>query len=165
MVGGDIGKTELRQCLDPNRKHINIIDAFEELKIPFVCFIQQYVLILQQQKESITQIELQAFNFHKEKERKWLLLFTFDLTAYRLNHTLSPQNLMSNWIDWGLLNQPTSSSSIGHNLNGLQDLYDCVDKLLQLSLSQQSLSQEQQKKCVQELLDGSLVLLDMCSVA
>ncbi|CAN0920983.1 hypothetical protein LINGRAHAP2_LOCUS32366 [Linum grandiflorum] len=51
----------------------------------------------------------------------------------------------------------TSSSSICQNLNGLQVLYDCVDTLLQLPLTQQ--------KCFNELLDGSLSLLDLCNTA
>ncbi|KAB2630671.1 hypothetical protein D8674_008190 [Pyrus ussuriensis x Pyrus communis] len=56
----------------------------------------------------------------------------------------------------------TSSSSISHKLSGLQDLHDCVEKLLQLPLTQQALSQKQNEKCANELLDGSLRLLDIC---
>ncbi|XVE48755.1 hypothetical protein DITRI_Ditri01bG0027700 [Diplodiscus trichospermus] len=59
----------------------------------------------------------------------------------------------------------STSSSISHKLNGLQDLYDCVDKLLQLPFSQQALSQGQNKGWVNELLDGSLRLLDLCITA
>ncbi|TXG64994.1 hypothetical protein EZV62_011988 [Acer yangbiense] len=60
----------------------------------------------------------------------------------------------------------SSSSSIFCKLNGLQDLHDCVDKVLRLPLTQQALGQEQQKKCVDELLiNGSLRLLDMSSIA
>ncbi|XWS40262.1 hypothetical protein CRYUN_Cryun18bG0125500 [Craigia yunnanensis] len=58
-----------------------------------------------------------------------------------------------------------SSSSISHKLNGLQDLYDCVDKLLQLPFSQQALAQEQHKDWVNEFLDGYLRLLELCSTA
>ncbi|KAL5791306.1 hypothetical protein ACOSQ2_006194 [Xanthoceras sorbifolium] len=58
-----------------------------------------------------------------------------------------------------------SSSSIFCRLNGLQDLHDCVDKVLCLPLTQQALAQEQQKKRVDELLNGSLKLLDMSSIA
>ncbi|CAN0878777.1 hypothetical protein LINGRAHAP2_LOCUS12633 [Linum grandiflorum] len=54
----------------------------------------------------------------------------------------------------------TSSSSIGHKLNSLQDLYDCVDKFLQLPTTQQSLIRNQN-----EALDGSLRLLDLCNTA
>ncbi|XP_022748869.1 uncharacterized protein LOC111298420 [Durio zibethinus] len=57
----------------------------------------------------------------------------------------------------------SSSSSISHKLNGFQDLYVCVDELLQLPLFQQALAQEQHKEWVDELLDGSLRLLDLCS--
>ncbi|KAK8653458.1 hypothetical protein V6N13_127456 [Hibiscus sabdariffa] len=59
----------------------------------------------------------------------------------------------------------TSSSSVGHQLNCLQDLYDSVDMLIQLPLAQQSLAQEQQRKLVEQLLDGSLMLLDACGTA
>ncbi|OMO72190.1 hypothetical protein COLO4_27788 [Corchorus olitorius] len=55
----------------------------------------------------------------------------------------------------------STSSSIGQQLNGLQDLHEYVDMLLQLPLAQQALAQE----CVEELLDGSLVLLDVCNIA
>ncbi|MBA0769514.1 hypothetical protein Gotri_018238, partial [Gossypium trilobum] len=54
----------------------------------------------------------------------------------------------------------STSSSIGHNLNGLQDLHECVDVLLQFPLTQQALAQEKQREMVEELLDGSLMLLD-----
>nr|KYP66099.1 hypothetical protein KK1_012383 [Cajanus cajan] len=45
------------------------------------------------------------------------------------------------------------------------DLHDCTDKLLQLPIEQQALAQECNGKCVDELLEGSLRLLDICSVA
>ncbi|GAB4838609.1 hypothetical protein Ancab_028154 [Ancistrocladus abbreviatus] len=57
----------------------------------------------------------------------------------------------------------TSSSSISHELNGLRDLYNYVEKLLQLHLHQQILSQDHGAKWVDDLLDGSLRLLDVCS--
>ncbi|TQE01754.1 hypothetical protein C1H46_012698 [Malus baccata] len=56
----------------------------------------------------------------------------------------------------------TSSSSISHKLSGLQDLHNSVEKLLQLPLTQQALAQEQNEKSANELLDGSLRLLDIC---
>ncbi|KAL6214127.1 hypothetical protein ACLB2K_013565 [Fragaria x ananassa] len=59
----------------------------------------------------------------------------------------------------------TSSSTISHKLSGLQELHDCVDRLLQLPLNQQALAQEKHQKCANELLDGSLRLLDVCSTA
>lgn len=54
--------------------------------------------------------------------------------------------------------QATSSSShvsICHNLSGLVDLFDSVDDVLQLSQSHHG-------KCVEEVLDESLRLLDLC---
>ncbi|KAM5562697.1 hypothetical protein ABKV19_017747 [Rosa sericea] len=59
----------------------------------------------------------------------------------------------------------TSSSSISHKLSGLQDLHDCVDRLLQLPLTQKALAQEQHQKWANELLDGSLRILDVCSTS
>ncbi|KAK4278261.1 hypothetical protein QN277_016128 [Acacia crassicarpa] len=55
----------------------------------------------------------------------------------------------------------SSSSSLSHKLSGLQDLQDSSDKFLQLSTTQQVLAQ----KWVDELLDGSLKLLDICTTA
>ncbi|CAN6544765.1 unnamed protein product [Malus baccata var. baccata] len=55
----------------------------------------------------------------------------------------------------------TSSSSISHKLSNLQDLHDCVEKLLQLPLTQQSLAQEQNERWTNELLDGTIRLLDV----
>ena len=57
-----------------------------------------------------------------------------------------------------------SSTSICQKLNGLQDLHDCVDKLLLLPFTQ-ALAQEQHKKWFNEMLDGSLMLLDVCGTA
>ncbi|CAL1372928.1 unnamed protein product [Linum trigynum] len=57
----------------------------------------------------------------------------------------------------------SSSSSIGHNLNGLQVVYDCVEQLFQLPTTQQALIND--KNCFNELLDGSLRLLDLCNAA
>ncbi|GMI68533.1 hypothetical protein like AT2G17080 [Hibiscus trionum] len=59
----------------------------------------------------------------------------------------------------------STSSSLNHKLGRLQDLHDCIEKLLQLPFTQQSLSQEQQRARVDELLNGSLKLLDVCSMA
>ncbi|KAF3434826.1 hypothetical protein FNV43_RR21913 [Rhamnella rubrinervis] len=59
----------------------------------------------------------------------------------------------------------SSSSSISHKLCGLEDVHDCVDKLLALPLTQKAFVQGRNEKWVDELLDGSLKLLDLCSVA
>nr|BAF98209.1 CM0216.180.nc [Lotus japonicus] len=60
--------------------------------------------------------------------------------------------------------QETSSSSLlSHKLGGLRDLHDCVENLIQLPLTQEAVLHE--KNCVNELLDGSLRLLDMCTTA
>ncbi|GMN38275.1 hypothetical protein TIFTF001_007504 [Ficus carica] len=59
----------------------------------------------------------------------------------------------------------SSLTLLSGKLSGLQDLHDCVDRLLLLPLNQQALSKQQNEKCVDELLDGSLRILDMCNTA
>ncbi|KAI3952033.1 hypothetical protein MKX01_004266 [Papaver californicum] len=48
----------------------------------------------------------------------------------------------------------TSSSSISQNLSGLQKLYDCVEDFLST----------EDGKCSDSSLDGSIMLLDVCSI-
>src|ERR1044072_9456104 len=56
----------------------------------------------------------------------------------------------------------SSSSLLSHKLGALQDLHECVEKLVQLPLTQEAL----QESCVNDgLLDGSLRLLDVCTTA
>ncbi|KAJ4962340.1 hypothetical protein NE237_022279 [Protea cynaroides] len=54
------------------------------------------------------------------------------------------------------------SETIRANLSGLGELYEFVDDLLRLPLTQQALVQHQQEKWVGEVLDGSVRLLDIC---
>ncbi|XP_022135735.1 uncharacterized protein LOC111007625 [Momordica charantia] len=56
----------------------------------------------------------------------------------------------------------SSSSSLCQKLDGLQDLHGCIDKLLLLPLTHQALVD---KKFVDDLLEGSLKLLDLCALA
>ena len=56
-----------------------------------------------------------------------------------------------------------SSSSLSHKLGGLQDFHDYTDKLLQLTITKQALTRNCNEKSIEELLDGSLRLLDICS--
>ncbi|XP_010676016.3 uncharacterized protein LOC104891927 [Beta vulgaris subsp. vulgaris] len=58
--------------------------------------------------------------------------------------------------------QAASTSSVTNKLTDLKDLYKCVDEFLQLPLNQKNVSQTQ---CVEEVLDGSLRLLDICSTS
>ncbi|CAL0304242.1 unnamed protein product [Lupinus luteus] len=59
----------------------------------------------------------------------------------------------------------SSSSMLSHKLGGLQDLHECVEKLVQLPLTHEALLHEPQQNWVDELLDGSLRLLDVCTAA
>ncbi|KAK7257955.1 hypothetical protein RIF29_32306 [Crotalaria pallida] len=57
-----------------------------------------------------------------------------------------------------IASQETSSSPslLSHKLGGLQDLHDCVEKLVQLPQTKEALLED-------ELLDASLRLLDVCT--
>ncbi|XP_061353261.1 uncharacterized protein LOC133298035 [Gastrolobium bilobum] len=57
-----------------------------------------------------------------------------------------------------------SSSSVSQKISGIQDLHDCIDKLLQLPIKQQTLALECNEKWFDNLLEGSLRLLDICSI-
>lgn len=59
----------------------------------------------------------------------------------------------------------SASASISCKLRGLQDLLDCVDRLLVQPLNQQTLSQEKHENRVDEILGEFLRLLDICSMA
>ncbi|RWR84547.1 hypothetical protein CKAN_01336500 [Cinnamomum micranthum f. kanehirae] len=61
-------------------------------------------------------------------------------------------------------NHPMVETLCGR-LSGLQDLYDCVDDLIQSPLTQQALVHHRCGKWVDEMLDGSLRVLDVCGIA
>lgn len=58
-----------------------------------------------------------------------------------------------------------SSSSVCHKLNDMLDLHDWTDKLVQLPIEQEVLARECNDKCVDDILEGSLRLLDIYSTA
>ncbi|KAL5055487.1 hypothetical protein RYX36_036169 [Vicia faba] len=58
-----------------------------------------------------------------------------------------------------------ASPLICNKLNDMQDLHDCISKLLELPIEQQTLAQECNEKCADDLLEGSLRILDICSIA
>ncbi|KAF3548291.1 hypothetical protein DY000_02005451 [Brassica cretica] len=55
----------------------------------------------------------------------------------------------------------SSSSSICQRIDNIQELHESLDKLICLPVTQQALAQEQNKKTVEQLLDGSLRILDL----
>jgi len=59
----------------------------------------------------------------------------------------------------------SSSSLFRQKLTGLQTLHDCIEELVLLPHTGEVLVQERQEKWVDELLDGSLRLLDLCTAA
>ncbi|KAL0438298.1 UNVERIFIED_CONTAM: hypothetical protein Slati_2312800 [Sesamum latifolium] len=56
----------------------------------------------------------------------------------------------------------TSAPSICTNLGSLTDLHEGINNLIQMASVQQALSNEQDDKWINELLDGSLRLVDLC---
>ncbi|KAL7207068.1 hypothetical protein ACSBR2_019711 [Camellia fascicularis] len=63
--------------------------------------------------------------------------------------------------------EATSSSlpSINNRLSSLEDLHDCVSDLLLLPHIEQALAREHNEKFVDDMVDGYLRLLDVCSTA
>ncbi|XP_009618843.3 uncharacterized protein [Nicotiana tomentosiformis] len=58
----------------------------------------------------------------------------------------------------------SSHSTICQKLDGLRKLYDCVNDVLQLPISQQVLSYEKHVKLMEHVSNGSLKVLDTCSI-
>ncbi|KAL3840139.1 hypothetical protein ACJIZ3_024730 [Penstemon smallii] len=56
----------------------------------------------------------------------------------------------------------TSATSICSNLSTLRDLHESINNMIQLPSIQQSLSNEQGERWINELLEGSLGLVDLC---
>ncbi|CAK9316049.1 unnamed protein product [Citrullus colocynthis] len=59
----------------------------------------------------------------------------------------------------------SSTSSLCHRLSSLQDLHDCIDELLLLPFTQQTLVKESDNKWTDDLLEGSLRVLELCDIA
>lgn len=78
--------------------------------------------------------------------------------------TLRVEEELSRLQAWETSSSASTSDSICRALCGLQELYECVDDLLHMASTQQLLSQHQQEKYMDELLDGSLRLLDICGI-
>ncbi|KAL0432308.1 UNVERIFIED_CONTAM: hypothetical protein Slati_2565100 [Sesamum latifolium] len=72
--------------------------------------------------------------------------------------------LMQN-VEYHLCRLRASDSSVCSSLASLKDLHETINDVIQLPGIQQALSQEQGKNWADELLDGSLRLLDSCGIA
>ncbi|KAJ4729008.1 hypothetical protein OWV82_001857 [Melia azedarach] len=83
----------------------------------------------------------------------------------RSNSLPSRSHPLTSEVDQHLSRLSSSQSASTSSINSLQDLHDAVDKMLQLPLVQQALSQGHQKKLVDELINGSLRNLDICNIA
>ncbi|XP_022923253.1 uncharacterized protein LOC111430997 [Cucurbita moschata] len=57
---------------------------------------------------------------------------------------------------------PSTSKSICNGLQGLDDLYACMDELLHMASTKQVLSSHQNQELVDELVEGFIKLLDTC---
>lgn len=58
----------------------------------------------------------------------------------------------------------STSKSIHTGLSLLEDLYICLDDLLNMASTQKVISHHRGDKCVEEVLDGSVRILDMCGL-
>jgi hypothetical protein len=76
--------------------------------------------------------------------------------------TLTVEEELNKLKAWEAL---STSGSICNGLLGVEDLYKYVDEFLNLASTQEVLSRHENGKCHNELLDGSVRLLDVCSIA
>ncbi|THG05389.1 uncharacterized protein LOC114289341 [Camellia sinensis] len=60
---------------------------------------------------------------------------------------------------------PPTAKAIHNGLSRLEDLYKCMEDLLNLPLTQQALSHDQHEKWVGDLQEGFITLLDTCGTA
>ncbi|KAK7253008.1 hypothetical protein RIF29_37373 [Crotalaria pallida] len=58
----------------------------------------------------------------------------------------------------------STSESISNGLSFFQDMYICLEDLLNLASTQKLISHHKGEKCVEEILDGSVRLLDICGI-
>ncbi|GMI66100.1 hypothetical protein like AT4G35690 [Hibiscus trionum] len=80
--------------------------------------------------------------------------------------TLRIEDELNRLKTWEASSSPLSTcESISASLSGLENLYECVDDLLNMPSTRQVLSKHQHEKCVDEMLDGSVRLLDICGIA
>ncbi|CAN7012589.1 unnamed protein product [Brassica rapa subsp. trilocularis] len=61
--------------------------------------------------------------------------------------------------------EEASTSSICKRVDNLQELHESLDMLIRLPFTQQALAQVQNKIFVEQLLDGSLRILDYCNIS
>lgn len=74
-------------------------------------------------------------------------------TTLRIEEQLSKLKALEN-------SSPSTSKSICHGLQGLDDLYACMDELLHMASTKQVLSSHQNREWVDELVEGFIKLLD-----
>ncbi|KAL3638968.1 hypothetical protein CASFOL_016875 [Castilleja foliolosa] len=85
----------------------------------------------------------------------------------RTNNSPSQSHPVMNDVEESLerlkASQATSTSSICANLASLRDLHDNINNMIQMPSIQQELSREQGQNWINELLEGSLMLVDLCA--
>ncbi|XP_057975672.1 uncharacterized protein LOC131162990 [Malania oleifera] len=79
-----------------------------------------------------------------------------DRTTLRTEEEL---NKLKNWEADHCL----SAEAVSAGISGMGALYRCIQDLLNLPLTQKALTQHQHEKWVDEVLDGSVIFLDICS--
>ena len=77
--------------------------------------------------------------------------------------TIAVEEELSNLKTWEATSTSTSKS-IGVGLSLLQDLHTCLEDLLNMGSTQKLISNHQGEKCMEELLDGSVRILDICGI-
>ena len=69
-------------------------------------------------------------------------------------------NKLKTWED----TSTSTSNSIATGFSLLSDLHVCLEDILNMASTQKLISNHQGEKCMQELLDGSVRILDICDI-
>ncbi|RDX74395.1 hypothetical protein CR513_45865, partial [Mucuna pruriens] len=77
--------------------------------------------------------------------------------------TISVEEELSKLKTWEATST-SSSKSIGIGLSMLADLHICLEDLLNIASTQKLISNHRGEKCMEELLDGSVRILDVCGI-
>ncbi|OWM68265.1 hypothetical protein CDL15_Pgr004747 [Punica granatum] len=94
----------------------------------------------------------------------------YHLRSISLPSKLHPTNLkiedeLNKLVSWSTTSCISSSTSVLEGLSCLEELYISLEEVLQTRTTQQILSKNQQEKCIEEVLEGSVKILDVCAVS
>ncbi|XP_059670788.1 uncharacterized protein LOC132316301 [Cornus florida] len=76
--------------------------------------------------------------------------------------TIKAEEELNKLKTWEAFSSP-KADTICNGLSGLEEVFECIEELLSLPVVQQALAQHQHETLVNELLEGSIRYIDICS--